>query len=162
KAKATPLKLAPPNVEASDAPYFVDLVRETLIGKITERDLNDQAYRVYTALDPDLQRAAAQAVEMGIKLVDEQVTRRRSKRVPVGKNKYETKLEPGPQAQVALVAMNPHTGQVLALVGGRNYGFSQLNHAVAKRPTGSIFKPFVYAAAINTAVDGANTVFTPV
>jgi penicillin-binding protein 1B len=47
------------------------------------------------------------------------------------------------------------------LVGGRNYGFSQLNHAVARRPTGSIFKPFVYAAAINTAVDGANPVFTP-
>jgi penicillin-binding protein 1B len=57
--------------------------------------------------------------------------------------------------------MNPHTGQVLALVGGRNYSFSQLNHAVAKRPTGSIFKPFVYAAAINTAVDGTNPVFTP-
>ena len=49
--------------------------------------------------------------------------------------------------QVALVALNPHTGQVLALVGGRNYGTSQLNHAVAQRPTGSIFKPFVYAAA---------------
>jgi len=58
------------------------------------------------------------------------------------------------------VAMNPHTGEVLALVGGRNYGFSQLNHAVAKRPTGSIFKPFVYAAAINTGLDGSNPVLT--
>jgi len=57
--------------------------------------------------------------------------------------------------QVALVALNPHTGQVLALVGGRNYGNSQLNHAVAKRPTGSVFKPFVYAAAYNTAIEGA-------
>jgi penicillin-binding protein 1B len=56
--------------------------------------------------------------------------------------------------QVALVALDPHTGEVLALVGGRNYGMSQLNHALAKRPTGSIFKPFVYAAAINTAVTG--------
>ncbi|HEX8816155.1 MAG TPA: PBP1A family penicillin-binding protein [Terriglobales bacterium] len=162
KAKATPLKLAPPNVEASDAPYFVDLVRDTLIGKISEHDLNDQAYRVYTTLDPELQLAAAQAVETGIKLVDDQVTKRRTKKVPLGNKKYETKVEAGPQAQVALVAMNPHTGQVLALVGGRNYGWSQLNHAVAKRPTGSIFKPFVYAAAINTGVDGANPVFTPV
>jgi penicillin-binding protein 1B len=162
KAKTTPLKLAPPNVEASDAPYFVDLVRDTLIGKISERDLNDQAYRVYTTLDPELQLAAAQAVETGIKLVDDQVTKRRTKKVPLGNKKYETTVEPGPQAQVALVAMNPHTGQVLALVGGRNYGWSQLNHAVAKRPTGSIFKPFVYAAAINTGVDGANPVFTPV
>ncbi len=68
---------------------------------------------------------------------------------------------PGPQAQVALVAIDPHTGEVLALVGGRNYGFSQLDHAVAKRPTGSIFKPFVYAAAMNTAIDGSNPVYTP-
>jgi len=161
KAKATPLKLAPPNVEASDAPYFVDLVRDTLIGKFSERELNEQSYRIYTTLDPDLQRSAAHAVEAGMKLVDEQVNNRRTKRIKVGKNKYETKIEPGPQAQVALVAMDPHSGEVLALVGGRNYGFSQLDHAVAKRPTGSIFKPFVYAAAINTAVTGANPVFTP-
>ncbi len=161
KAKATPLKLAPPNVEASDAPYFVDLVRDNLIGKMNERDLNDQSYRIYTTLDPELQRAAAQAVESGIKLVDDQVTKRRTHRVKIAKNKYETHVDPGPQAQVALVAMDPHTGQILALVGGRNYAFSQLNHAVAKRPTGSIFKPFVYAAAMNTAVDGASPVFTP-
>ncbi|HXY03604.1 MAG TPA: PBP1A family penicillin-binding protein [Terriglobales bacterium] len=161
KAKATPLKLAPPNVEASDAPYFVDLVRDSLISKFSERELNEQSYRIYTTLDPDLQRAAAHAVDAGMKLVDEQVNKRRTKRIKIAKNKYETKVEPGPQAQVALVAMDPHTGEVLALVGGRNYGFSQLDHAVAKRPTGSIFKPFVYAAAINTGVNGANPVFTP-
>jgi len=161
KAKATPLKLAPPNVEASDAPYFVDLVRDTVTAKVPEREVNEQAYRIYTTLDPDLQRAAAQAVDAGIKLVDEQVTKRRTKRVKIGKGKYETHVEPGPQAQVALVALNPHTGEVLALVGGRNYAWSQLNHAVAKRPTGSIFKPFVYAAAMNTALDGTNPVLTP-
>jgi penicillin-binding protein 1B len=162
KAKATPLKLAPPNVEASDAPYFVDLVRDQLISKLNEREINDQSYRIYTTLDPDLQRAAAQAVETGMKLVDEQVTKLRTRRVKVGKNKFETQVLPGPQAQVALVAMDPHTGEVLALVGGRNYGFSQLDHAVAKRPTGSIFKPFVYAAAVNTALDGGNPVVTPI
>ena len=161
KAKATPLKLAPPNVEASDAPYFVDLLRETLISRLDERQMNEQGYRIYTTLDPDLQKAAASAVETGMKLVDEQVTKLRTKRTKIGKNKYETKVLPGPQAQVALVAMDPHTGEVLALVGGRNYGLSQLNHAIAKRPTGSIFKPFVYAAAMNTALDGANPVFTP-
>ena len=162
KAKATPLKLAPLNVEASDAPYFVDLVRDTVTSRISERELNDQSYRIYTTLDPDLQRAAAQAVESGVKLIDDEVAHRRTKRVKVGKNKYETTVEPGPQAQVALVAMDPHTGEVLALVGGRNYGFSQLDHAVAKRPTGSIFKPFVYATAINTGINGTNPVFTPV
>ncbi len=160
KAKATPLKLAPPNVEASDAPYFVDMVRESLIGKFNEGDLNDQSYRIYTTLDPELQKAAAQSVEMGIKLVDEQIKKLRTKKVKVAK-KFETTVEPGPQAQVALVALDPHTGAVLALVGGRDYGWSQLNHANAKRPTGSIFKPFVYAAAMNTALDGSQTVITP-
>jgi len=161
KAKATPLKLAPPNVEASDAPYFVDLVRDTLISKFNERELNEQSYRIYTTLDPELQKAAAQAVETGIKLVDDQITKMRTKKIKIAKGKYETKVAAGPQAQVALVAMDPHTGEILALVGGRNYGFSQLNHAVAKRPTGSIFKPFVYAAAIDTAVEGVTPVFTP-
>ena len=160
KAKATPLKLAPPNVEASDAPYFVDLVRDTLVSKYSEHDVNEQGYRIYTTLDPDLQQAAAQAVQAGIKIVDDEVTKRRTHRVRVGK-KYETKIDPGPEAQVALVAMNPHTGEVLALVGGRNYGMSQLNHASASRPTGSIFKPFVYAEAINSALEGTQPVFTP-
>jgi penicillin-binding protein 1B len=160
KAKATPLKLAPPNVEASDAPYFVDMVRDQLISKFNENELNDQSYRIYTTLDPDLQKAAAQAVESGIKLVDDQIKKLRTKRVKVGK-KFETTVEPGPQAQVAMVVLDPHTGAVLALVGGRDYGWSQLNHAVSKRPTGSIFKPFVYAAAMNTALDGSQNVLTP-
>jgi penicillin-binding protein 1B len=160
KAKASPLKLAPPNVEASDAPYFVDMVRDTLINKFSEHDLNDESYRIYTTLDPDLQKCAAQAVESGIKLVDEQVKKLRTKKVKVGK-KFETQTAAGPQAQVAMVVLDPHTGAVLALVGGRDYGFSQLNHAVSKRPTGSIFKPFVYAAAMNTALDGSQTVITP-
>ena len=160
KAKAVPLKLAPPNVEASDAPYFVDMVREQLIGKFSDNELNDSSYRIYTTLDPDLQKAAAQSVEMGIKLVDDQVKKLRTKKVKVGK-KIETKVENGPQAQVAVVVLDPHTGAVLALVGGRDYGWSQLNHAVAKRPTGSIFKPFVYAAAMNTALDGSPNVITP-
>jgi penicillin-binding protein 1B len=160
-AKATPLHLAPQNVEASDAPYFVDLIREQLVGKYSEDDLNSDGFRIYTTLDPALQSAAAQAVDVGIKEVDAQVKKLRTKKVRIGKNKYETKVLPGPIPQVALVALDPHTGEVLALVGGRNYGFSQLNHAVAKRPTGSIFKPFVYAAAVNNAITNEQPVFTP-
>ena len=167
RAKATPLKLSAPNVEASDAPYFVDLVKDTLSGSHSETDLNENAYRIYTTLDPDLQHAAAEAVAEGIKLVDEQVAKQRSHRTKVGKGK-DAKIEQtttaGPIPQVALVALDPHTGEVLALVGGRNYGFSQLNHAIAKRPTGSIFKPFVYAAAMNSAItaQGTDPVFTQI
>ena len=161
RAQAAPLKVAPPNVEASDAPYFVDLVKDQLSNQFSESELNDHAYRVYTTLDPDLQRAAAEAVDTGMKLVDEQVEKRRTHKIKVGSGKEaktETTVESGPMPQVALVAIDPHTGEVLALVGGRNYGMSQLDHAIAKRPTGSIFKPFVYAAAINTAVTGQTLV----
>lgn len=154
-AKASPLKLAPPNVEASDAPYFVDLIKDQLQGKFPENELNDEGYRIYTTIDPELQHAAAEAIQVGVKLVDAEVLKQRTRKKKIGKGKNattETTVSPGPTPQMALVAIDPHTGDVLALVGGRNYGFSQLNHAIAKRPTGSIFKPFVYAAALNSAL----------
>jgi penicillin-binding protein 1B len=152
-AKATPLKLSAPNVEASDAPYFVDLVKDTLTQRYKDSDINENAYRIYTTIDPDLQHAAAEAVEVGIKGIDDQVKKQRTRKKKKVKGKpQETEEISGPTPQIALIAIDPHTGEVLALVGGRNYGLSQLNHAVAKRPTGSIFKPFVYAAAINTAI----------
>ena len=160
RAKAAPLKLAPLNVEASDAPYFVDLVKDNLLAKYSERDLNENAYRIFTTLDPELQRAAAEAVAEGMKGVDAQVKAMRTRRVKAG-SRTGTKVLAGPPAQVALVVLNPHTGEIVALVGGRSYGWSQLNHALAKRPTGSAFKPFVYAAAINTALTGAQPVVTP-
>jgi penicillin-binding protein 1B len=146
RAKAEPLHLSAQSVDASEAPYFVDLVHEQLQQKLGERDFNREGLRIYTSLDPDLQRAAADAVEVGMKNVDDLVNKAHAHRKPGEIVQYP---------QVTLVALNPHTGQVLALIGGRNYGNSQVNHAVAKRPTGSIFKPFVYAAAFNTAVAGS-------
>ncbi|WP_353062681.1 PBP1A family penicillin-binding protein [Tunturibacter psychrotolerans] len=147
RAKAEPLRLAPPNIDASEAPYFVDLVHDQLVKRIGDQDLAHQSLRIYTSLDPELQRAASEAVEIGMKNVDELV--RKQQKTPKGE-------QPGPitYPQVSLVAINPHTGQILALVGGRNYGVSQLNHAVSERPTGSIFKPFVYAAAYNSSLNG--------
>ena len=157
RAKATPLKLAAPNVEASDAPYFVDLVKDQLSSQYNESELNEQAMRIYTTLDPELQRAAAEAVDVGMKLVDDQVLKKRTHKTKTGTGsnaKTEVSVDSGPLPQVAVVVLDPRTAEVLALVGGRNYGMSQLDHAIAKRPTGSIFKPFVYAAAINTALSG--------
>ena len=151
-AKAAPLKLAPMSVDASEAPYFVDLVRDQLNQKIGERDFNREGLRIYTSLDPDLQRAASEAVDAGMKIVDEQVLKLHTKKAKDGTVSTTGTIT---YPQVALIALNPHTGQVLALVGGRNYGVSQLNHAVSKRPTGSIFKPFVYAAAFNSQPVGS-------
>jgi penicillin-binding protein 1B len=146
RAKNEPLRLSEASVDASEAPYFVDLVHEQLLQKLGERDFNREGLRIYTSLDPDLQRVATAAVDSTIHIVDERVDRLHKKNKP-----GESYVYP----QVALVALNPHTGQVLALVGGRSYGTSQLNHAVSKRPTGSIFKPFVYASAFNTSLEGA-------
>ena len=145
-AKAEPLHLSPQSVDASEAPYFVDLVHDQLMQKLGERDFNREGLRIYTSLDPDLQREATAAVESTVHVVDERVDKVHAR--------DKKKGIPYVYPQVALVALNPHTGQVLALVGGRNYGNSQLNHAVAHRPTGSIFKPFVYASAFATAVEG--------
>src|SRR3984885_6273681 len=147
RAKAEPLLLSPPNIDASEAPYFVDLVHERLVQRIGDQDLSHQSLRIYTSLDPDLQQAASEAVEIGMRDVDEIV--RKQHKTPKGEQP-----KPITYPQVALVAINPHTGQILALVGGRNYGVSQLDHAVSERPTGSIFKPFVYAAAYNTSLNG--------
>ncbi len=147
-AKAEPLKLTPMNVNAGEAPYFVDLVRDRLVQKLGDADFNHEGVRIYTSLDPDLQRAASEAVSRGMESIDAQVERLHARRVKHGDD------TPITYPQVALVALNPHTGQVLALVGGRSYGLSQLDHAIAHRPTGSAFKPFVYAAAYNTSLSG--------
>lgn len=145
RAKAEPLHLAPPNIDAAEAPYFVDLVHDQLSQRIGAQELGHDSLRIYTSLDPELQRAASDAVEAGMKNVDDLIRKRHKK--------GDTNIT---YPQVALVALNPHTGQILALVGGRNYGISQLNHAMAERPTGSIFKPFVYATAYNTSLNGTD------
>ncbi len=83
------MKLAPQNLEASDAPYLIDLIREQLIAKYGEDDLNREGYRVYTTIDPALQKVAAEAVDTSIKEVDAQINKLRTKKVKVGK-KFET------------------------------------------------------------------------
>ena len=141
------LTVASHDGEAADAPYFVDLVNDEL-----QSDLSDSRggqTRVYTTLDMNLQRAAADAVRVGMQEVDKRLGKLRHKGAPL------------PQAQVALIALDPHTGEVKALIGGRDYTASQLDHALAKRQPGSVFKPFVYAAALNTAVEGGSQIFTP-
>ena len=158
-AKAEPIRLAPPDIDASEAPYFVDLVHDEIVQRLGESATAHSALRTYTSLDPELQRAAAAAVEAGMKNVDELVRHRYFVLHHKKGEKFSKDYTPDGHVtypEVALIALNPHTGQVLALIGGRNYGISQLDHALAERPTGSTFKPFVYAAAYNTSLDGTN------
>ena len=148
EAAKAPINVVPPYLETGDAPYFVDLVREYLLERYPEKELVSNGYKIYTTLDMDLQRAAAEAVRAGMQLVDEQLAKRKSKK-------------PWPQAQVALVSIDPRSGDVKALLGGRLYGASQLNRAVALRQPGSVFKPFVFAAAFNSAIEGGYPQITP-
>jgi penicillin-binding protein 1B len=152
-AKKIPLQIVGAGLEGSTAPYFVDMVKEHLLDRFSEADLLSQSFRVYTTLDPELQRAAADAVDVGAKSVDALLAKRYARWRKAGQ-------EP-PQAQVAIVALDPHNGEIKALIGGRDYGQSQLNHILARRQPGSAFKPFVYAAAFEGAVDGVQPIVTP-
>jgi penicillin-binding protein 1B len=151
-ASAAPLKVTREAAESTDAPFFVDLVNQTLQSRFQDRDFQTNSYRVYTTLDMNLQRDAVAAVREGIKETDVQWKRRNKK--------YGTN-EDNPLAQVALICLDAETGELKALVGGRNYGVSQLDHALAKRQPGSSFKPFVYAAAFTKALQGGADLLTP-
>ncbi|MGH9672643.1 MAG: transglycosylase domain-containing protein [Bryobacteraceae bacterium] len=150
-AVTSPLTVVGGTSESEDAPYFVDLVNGRLLEHFQDHDFQSNSYRVYTSLDLNLQRAAAEAMREGLKEVDELLRRR-----------GRTAARGWPQVQAALVALDPRTGEVKALLGGRDYGASQLNRALARRQPGSSFKPFVYAAALNTALEGGAAPLTPI
>jgi penicillin-binding protein 1B len=128
--------------------YFVDVMNTELQNKLDDHD--GQTRYVYTTLDADLQQAADEAVRLGMQNVD-QLLKKGKKSAPI----------PAGQPQVALIAVDPRTGEIKALVGGRDYASSQLNHVLAMRQPGSVFKPFVYAAALNTAIEAGQQIFTP-
>jgi penicillin-binding protein 1B len=125
----------------SEAPHFVDYLTQEL----QERTKATGAVDVYSTLDLHLQRIAQDAVRDGLIRVDGMLNKRRP-RIP----------------QAALIAIDPRTGEILAMVGGRSYNQSQYNRAVtAKRQPGSVFKPFVYLAAFERAAEEGRTDITP-
>lgn len=129
-----PLSVHPPQDMVADAPYFVDYV----MGRIEE--LSGQPLppgaRIYTTLDPILQRTAAEALSRGLGRLEQ---------AHAHLTKHDEPL------QGALVALDPRSGEILAMVGGRDYRASQFNRAVqAKRQPGSLFKPLVYLTAFES------------
>jgi penicillin-binding protein 1B len=139
-AKSEKLKVVPPGkFDESSAQYFVDYLRRELAGRnISEGEASNLEIR--TTLDPDLQQAANVAVKNYLSKLD-RVFSRRARRAGGGR----------PEA--ALIAIDPHTGEILAMVGGRDYASSQLNRVTdARRQPGSVFKPIVYAAALANGV----------
>ena len=145
-AIAEPVHIVPGHTDSSANHYLVDLVSEEVQSSLGDRD--KEARAVFTTLDPNLQRSAEEAVRIGMENVDRQL-------------KHPHAAGPSAKPQVALVAIDPHTGEIKALIGGRNYDTSQLNHALARRQPGSVFKPFVYAGALETAIAGGQHILTP-
>jgi penicillin-binding protein 1B len=134
-AAKAPLQLA--GVDARDdslAPYFVDSVNRSVDIIAGGPGVDGRGLRVFTTIDIELQKLAEDAVAKQLDRLD--------------KN-----FKNGPTPQAALVALDPATGDVLAMVGGRNYGVSQLNRATdAARQPGSVYKPIVYSAAIESGM----------
>lgn len=124
-------------------PYFSQYVTEELPKLISDPEAI-QHLRVYTSIDPDLQRTAYEIVNKRLEKLE----------------KFFPKKSKG-NLNAALVAIRPKTGEIVAMVGGRDYLENQFNRATdAMRQPGSVFKPFVYAAALNSAYDTASRVFT--
>jgi len=119
------------------APYFVDYVNRKSESQL---DPSSDGQRIYTTIDLDLQQLAEAALKRQL-------------------DRLDTNYKGGtPKPQAALVALDPKTGNVLAMVGGRDYAESQLNRATdARRQPGSTFKPFVYAAALEDGMSPAQT-----
>ena len=144
KASTEPVKVASRALE-DEAPYFVDyvskVVDEEYGGMLTKAGAAD----VYTTLDLHLQRIAQESVAEGLRVIDKQLAKRKQG-----------------LAQIALIAIDPRTGDVLALVGGRAYNETQYNRAVTtRRQPGSIFKPFVYLAAFERMAEEGSSQLTP-
>lgn len=136
-AAKEPLAVSPlAHAGESMAPFFVDYVNRTVEAQAEVSTKTDpHAEPIFTTLDMDLQQLAEAAVKRQLEGLDKI---------------YQSR---GITPQAALVALDPKTGNVLAMVGGRNYSESQLNRSTdAKRQPGSVFKPFVYAAALESGM----------
>ncbi|GBD25670.1 Penicillin-binding protein 1A [bacterium HR30] len=137
KAVAEPLRLAPYVLRTRDAPYFSDFVRQQLTKLYPPEILFREGLRVFTTLDLHLQRLAEEAVSRGLERLERTYPR------------LQKAAQEGEAVQACLLAIQPQTGFLRAMVGGRDYRTSQFNRCTqAERQPGSVFKPIVYAAAL--------------
>jgi penicillin-binding protein 1A len=149
RARAEPVVTAANSGAAAPSQYFVDAARQA-----AERagvNIANGGYRVYTTADPALQRAAVQALVEGTASVE--------KRKDFRHKTFAASKGAGDVLEGAVVAIEPSTGDVRALVGGRNYALAPFNRAtLALRQPGSSFKPFVYAKALEDSLSAATIV----
>jgi penicillin-binding protein 1A len=155
--KAYPLVLTTRRTSYGDvAPYFVEWLRTDYLGPRYGRDLYEKGLRIYTTLDLDMQEAAEQALQSQLDEIEAGVYSNGTfegasyrEYVEQGRASGDDRGPFSPYLQGALLAMDAKTGNILAMVGGRDFVDSKWNRVTqSERPTGSTFKPFVYSAAI--------------
>jgi penicillin-binding protein 1A len=143
------LKLKPKELRLNDAPYFVEEIRKYLEAKYGANAIYQGRMVVYSSLDLEVQRMANKASEDWMQKIEDTYKfkpKRRDYKAPAS----EEGVTNTPYIQTALMAINPHNGRVLAMIGGRDFLVSKFNRAVqAKRQAGSAFKPFIYTAAVD-------------
>ncbi len=142
-ALAEKMDAVDPPKPAIEAPYFVDFVRDELLDRYPREVLTSEGYRIFTSLDAELQTIAERVVRDNLEEIEQDIG--------------EAIERAGGQAlQAALIAINPRTGAIRAMVGGRDYGESQFNRATeSRRQPGSTFKPIVMLAALGSEHVGA-------
>jgi penicillin-binding protein 1A len=163
-ARAHPLLLRDRSEDGPTAPYFVEWVRRILIERFGTR-LYEDGLRIHTSLDPAMQAQADSAVREQLEWIEKQPGFRAPTYAETREWPEERLEGPNmPYVQGVFIALDPRTGDVRALVGGRDFEDSEFNRAVqARRQAGSSFKPFVYAAAIASGIPASEVIFdTPV
>ncbi len=156
RAKAAPVKLSNAlEIKETYGLYFKEHVRKELVDRFGWQRVYQGGLRVFTTMDADLQRAADGMLEQGL----EEIEARRAFKYPKRGQQPISNGELPDYLQGALVALDPVNGHVIALVGGRDFGESRFNRAVqAKRQSGSAFKPFVYATALEAGYSPASMI----
>ncbi|WAC07139.1 MAG: PBP1A family penicillin-binding protein [Thermodesulfobacteriota bacterium] len=141
-SSAKPVTVTGFMVYANKAPYFIDYLADQLKLLYPPETLSNLGLSLYTTLDTQVQAAAERALANGLSRLEKSYPQLR-------------RSEPEKKLQGALIVMQPNTGYILALVGGRNYNQTQFNRTTqSRRQPGSAFKPFVYLSALDS--------FTPV
>ncbi|HEY3042675.1 MAG TPA: PBP1A family penicillin-binding protein [Vicinamibacterales bacterium] len=136
--------------------YFKEQVRQELVERFGWERVYQGGLRVFSTINMPMQQAAEAAAAASLKSIDARRQALEARRAAAKKRAPQP--DPSP-LQAALVAMDPVTGQVRAMVGGRDFGASHFNRAVqARRQPGSAFKPFVYAAALEAGYTPASLI----
>jgi penicillin-binding protein 1B len=148
-AVTEPIRAREPFVETNDAPYFVDYVKRELAERYPPTVLTGEGLRIFTTLDVHMQKEGDRAITDNLnRLTTQHASLRRKEKTQ--------------ELQSCLVAIEPQTGKIRAMTGGRDYRESQFNRVTqSKRQPGSAFKPVTYLAALDETLEGGPDHFLP-